>query len=203
MKLTVITGGDARHAGLISLTYINTLAYCKRHKFRLRLEIWPIGKDPPSWKKLSLLKNMLDDCEDFAWMLWVDSDTVIIDHTADVYREFVEPAENAGSYMACCMGTKALNAGVMALKNCYKSHDFLHRAMARKHCKKHKWWDQQAMIETMDDSPDFRSGVFYHELFPWNVQPKNYRKGTRLIHAAGNGNAKLRIIKKFVNQISK
>lgn len=114
-KIAIVTL-ETRNSEMLSIHNNNIQEYCKLHDYvyifkntyenKLKLPIY--------WKKLQLVKDILEN-NDFDYVLWMDSDTLINDMTISL-ENILE--SNYSIYMGKDLNTKFnLNAGVFVIKN--------------------------------------------------------------------------------------
>jgi hypothetical protein len=117
--------------------------YASRHGHSFIAYEYGQTQRPPSWQKLLALASELETRDD---VLWLDTDVVIVDGTADIFKEIP-----AGKKQAIVRHTTnegdVPNAGVWyvnrsmcgTLMSCAMDDRFLH----------HRWWEQAAMLARM------------------------------------------------------
>jgi hypothetical protein len=126
-------------------------------------------------------------------VLWLDTDTVVLDPTKDPISEVPEDA-----YQAVCLvqtegETLAPNMGVWILKNDPRTFAFLDELWAQEDLIEHKWWEQGAVCRLLGypDQPPFSredtkwtAGVHWMS-DEWNANRHIVREGVRIRHYAG------------------
>jgi hypothetical protein len=117
--------------------------YASRHGHSFVAYEYGNPQRPPSWQKLLAVASELEESDE---VLWLDTDVVIVDGTADIFRGIP-----AGSRQAMVRHTTnegdVPNAGVWyvtrsmlgTLMACAMDDRFLH----------HRWWEQAAMLSRM------------------------------------------------------
>jgi len=125
LNIAIITL-ETRNSDMLSIHNNNVKEYCKLHdyvyifknKYENELKL------PIYWKKLQFVNDVLEN-NDFDYVLWLDSDTLIIDKTISL-ESILEDSDNYSIYMGKDLNTKFnLNAGVFLIKNDMRGLRFL------------------------------------------------------------------------------
>ncbi|CAB4899675.1 unannotated protein [freshwater metagenome] len=146
---------------------------------------------PASWGKVVLLRELL---EKYDQVVWVDSDAVIVDPTADIF-DGVSRGRHLHLVVHRYLDLEVPNLGVMVMKSSWWSKRFLERIWSCEKYVEHKWWENAAALELLgyDVSAPRRStrhrtmdGRFVGELdLSWNSIPIQPSAHPRLRHFPG------------------
>jgi galactosyl transferase GMA12/MNN10 family len=142
---TIGTGPMERVLELSSRTFET---YADRHGYELIIGDGESEGRPPSWGKVLLLRSLLDRFDE---VLWIDSDAVILDATADL-RDDVP----SGCFQALCRPPKyreprsqpLLNCGVWFIRG-EKGKALLDIVWQQDQWTHDSWWEQRAVIELL------------------------------------------------------
>jgi hypothetical protein len=136
--------GDYR--SLLSRSALSFERYAERWGWDLILSTEDLtGGRPASWAKIGLLQALL---EEYEWVLWLDADVVIVDFDADVSAE-IEPDKDLYLVEHPWLGQYTANAGVMLLRSCAWSRDFLRDVWALERYIEHPWWENAAVLDLL------------------------------------------------------
>jgi hypothetical protein len=203
-KLAVITFNDVpsinhtfKYDVLGRMAIENRRRYCARHGYDFVSDV-PIARDRPAcWAKIPAI---LDAFRTHDWVLWADSDTLVIDDSRAV-ETYCDPAYDLivqthdryyqllGIPEAEGRRRMPINTGVFLIRASTWAADFLRRAYARTEFVSHKTvWDgigeQEAMIALLHEAPDDLNRIKHVDLL--QSPPKFHRPGTVFMHFYGN-----------------
>ena len=171
--------------------------YCVRHGYDFISNV-PIARDRPAcWAKIPAI---LDAFRTHDWVLWADSDTLVIDSSLAV-EAFCDPAYDliiqthdryfqlVGIPLAEGTRRMPINTGVFLIRASAWAEDFLHRAYARtEFVSNAAVWngigEQEAMIAALHDAPTDLKRIRYVDLL--QGPPKLFPSGTVFMHFYGN-----------------
>lgn len=189
MNRCLVTFGVGEHAELLEIALPSFERFASRHGYELLSAVLdPVVDLPPSWWKIPILQDVLEDYDE---ALWIDADVVIVDDSADI--EFPEDSWQAlvehrtGDGEVPNLGVWYLRApmqwilpGLWAMREEYADHG---------------WWEQAAMLDllgydhhTRPVTLDAPTELFDHTHFletGWNVHPNDTYKSPhpRFMHA--------------------
>lgn len=188
---------SAKYERLGPIAIENHRQYCARHGITFQHEARPIRGRPACWSKFDII---LDTLKNHDWVIWVDSDALILDHgltltdlcdfDADIVSQC--PAEHFaffGYEKADARRRMPINTGVFAIRASDWSFHFL-KSAARQTMANDTTpvWngigDQEAMIAIFERFPAYKSHVRY--LGNLHCHPRFYRRGMRFVHFLGN-----------------
>lgn len=98
-----------------------------------------------SWGKVVALQRLLDI---YDRVVWVDSDAVIVDPTADIFAG-VSRRTPLSLVVHHYDGLEVPNAGVLTLRSCRWAKHLLGRLWEAERFIDHKWWENAALIELL------------------------------------------------------
>ena len=119
--------------------------YADRHGYDLVIGDGDSFGRPPSWAKIPLLRQLLDEYDE---VLWIDSDAIILDDSIDLSSVVPEGAYQAMGLTRLPQGGRLLNGGVWLLRG-ERAKDFLDRVWELDRWNDHAWWEQRAVIELL------------------------------------------------------
>jgi hypothetical protein len=94
MSKALCTLAVGSHLELLQYALPTFEEFADLHGYELVVQRDTVGDFPPSWEKVRLLRQLLDDHEQ---VLWIDADAMIADTSKDIFddiapdRSFVEP----------------------------------------------------------------------------------------------------------------
>ena len=175
----------------------NRRRYCVAHGYHFISDV-PIARDRPAcWAKIPAILHAFQTHE---WVLWADSDALIMDHTrrletwCETGHELVVQAHDRyyqllGVPVAEGRRRMPINTGVFLIRATDWTRDFLRRAYERtEFVTRGAVWDgigeQESMIALLHERPeDLRRIVHVDHL---QAPPKFYRPGCMFMHFYGN-----------------
>jgi hypothetical protein len=110
---------------------------------------------PPAWAKIPVIHRLFD--EGFDYVLWVDTDAVVVRPEADIRTEIVPDRDlylvkhrlTGDPMPGVTVILDVPNTGVMLLRNSPWTIDFLGRVWAKKEYAAHRWWENAAVIDIL------------------------------------------------------
>ena len=178
--------------------------YAARHGHSFEAYQYDAPQRPPSWQKLLCVAAELETSDE---VLWLDTDVVIVDGTADIFKDILAGKKQAMVRHATNEGDVP-NAGVWyvnrsmlgTLMACAMDDRFLH----------HRWWEQAAMLTRMgfEESGGICKHVFETPLYSdthWLDESWNVWRGSspaiapRFAHACGVTHGRLEYIRGLVH----
>lgn len=123
--------------------------YGARHGHSVHAECRPAGGRPPAWRKIELLRSLLDRGHEA--VLWVDAEAVILRTDADIAAE-LRPGKDL--YLVQHRtpqfpGQAVPNTGVMLVRDSAWTRSLLARIWERTEYLHHPWWENAALIAIM------------------------------------------------------
>lgn len=175
----------------------NRRLYCERHGYTFIDEVELPDDRPVCWAKIPAILRAFEDHD---WVLWADSDTLILDRSRrledfcdpahdlvvqshDEYFEFigVDPAEGRAAM--------PINTGVFLIRTSDWSRRLLEEAWRQEHliCRNEVWsgiGEQEAMIEVLQRHPEDMRRIRYVEHL--QNHPRFHRKEDMFVHCYGH-----------------
>jgi hypothetical protein len=157
MKLGVAMLWDSRYWPIANWSFKINMAYCLREKMDLIARMGSL--DPSrdiSWSKIKLL---LDNLEQFDWLVWCDAD-------AALYGDIRGRIEQVEMHKWCVInkdfpasGAPA-NCGVFAMRNCQRAKEFLWRIWLTPSVKTDtRYWEQLSFNYWLLERQEYSEGV--------------------------------------------
>ncbi|GMH41486.1 hypothetical protein BSKO_09396 [Bryopsis sp. KO-2023] len=130
--------GQRDFGGVIELTWENKESYARLHNYEYINASDLLDRErPPAWSKILAVRHFLSQ---YDWILWLDSDTVIMNHETEL--ETLLPMSGfMGPDLILTEDAGGANAGVWFLKNSAWSVGFLE-----------KWWSMDSYIRKAGDT---------------------------------------------------
>jgi len=169
--------------------------YAKKHGYNFVLETSSLDPSrPPAWSKILLVEKLLPH---YDWVFWVDADTVIMNDKIKLESLIDERF----ACLMCIQNNSIINSGVMLFKNTPHAFEFLKEIYSRKNCIHHAFWENQAIIEILNEKqspykkyiqllPQKRMNSFHPEQTANQIEEKKphpYEEEDFLIHFPGKG----------------
>jgi hypothetical protein len=164
--------GSGEHERLLRLAARSFRPFAERHGYALHLHTDVVDTTRPApWSKVPILQDLLGR---YDTVLWLDSDTVIVDPREDVPATgFMALVEHPG-LMA--------NTGVWALRATADTHSFLDEVWAQEDLIDHQWWENAAVCRLLDAGWRDRADWLDQR---WNVIPDAKVPHARIRHYPG------------------
>ena len=141
---------------------------------------------PISWSKILVIQKVLAD---YDWILWVDADAAVMNHSIRIDHLFKEFLDREKYLILTKDGAKNINFGVFLLKNIKWSFELLKLIWDQKQFINHKWWENRALIHLYFNNLNVKA---YTHLITdnglrFNCFPhfNDYKEGDFIIHFAG------------------
>ncbi|WP_428305409.1 class I SAM-dependent methyltransferase [Lacipirellula sp.] len=120
-------------------------AYCDRYGYDFKVFDHLLDSSrPASWSKILAVKEILAE---YDWVIWTDVDAILWDPSIAL-RQLLQHEDKD---LVIQRNHDNVNAGVFFVRNCTWSRRFLDAIYAREDLTHHHWWEQQAIIESLDD----------------------------------------------------
>jgi hypothetical protein len=130
LNIAVVTL-ETRDSEMLSIHNSNVKKYCDLHEYTyiFKNSYENVLNLPIYWKKIQLVKEILED-SDFDYVLWMDSDTIIVDNSIKLENILYHDNKLYSIYMGDDFNSDFnLNAGVFAIKNDYIGISFLNECI--------------------------------------------------------------------------
>jgi galactosyl transferase GMA12/MNN10 family len=175
----------------------NRRRYCEDQEYRLISDVPGVPDRPACWAKIPAILQAL---ETHAWVVWADSDTLVMDRSCRLER-FCDPAYDLvvqsheefyrfiGVPLQQGLDRMPVNTGVFLTRSTAWSKQFLSDAYAQtQYVSGGEIWDgigeQEAMIHLLRRNPEDRRRIKYVEGL--QNHPRLYRAGDAFVHFYGN-----------------
>lgn len=172
LKRAIATFGVGKCAAMLNIARPSFRAFANKHGYDL-IATTKVGLErPPAWYKLPMLQDLLADYDE---VLWLDSDTVIVDGCEDV----CVPSE---SWQALVVQRtyegEIPNLGIWLVRRAMLP--YLQRAWELEVYIHHPWWENAAVMALMgyDPVPPVKAGTptelskhTYRLNNSWNATP--------------------------------
>jgi len=168
------------------------VAYASKHSYdRITDETVYDPTRPISWSKIHLIKKYL---KDYDYLLWMDADVMVINSNVKIETFLMD------EFLLLGRDLNTLNCGMMLLRNCPKTFEFLDDVWSQTEFINHPWWEQAAVIHLY---PKYKSDikVIPRELcHTFNAYDKSidrfypWVKGDWVVHFAGLRGVQLRYL---------
>lgn len=164
MNVDILTMHDNNFAIIANITVPNKEEYCRRHSYRLVVDTK--RQEGQEWNKykMSIIIDQLQnsDCD---WLAWIDCDALIMNMKTKL-ESFIDDSYE----FIIGEDWNGINSGVMFLKRCDNTIDFMRRCMAYEPTELDRtttpywWWPSEQcaytrLIKTI------KSKVVHHSLF--------------------------------------
>lgn len=182
IALVTIASGD-KYYEAVKLGIITKQEYCQKYGYDficIREHLDP--SRPPSWSKILLIQQLLPN---YQWVFWSDADSLIMnpEYTLESY------IDEQYSLIITSDPYAEFSAGHFLIKNCPWSFDLLERIYARDDLIHHNWWEQQALIATVQEDPLLNKAIKVlpqrsFNSFLWGGRNSQYKSGDFILHFA-------------------
>lgn len=142
-----------RHRELLAESAPTIAAYAQRFGWGVVLSSETLGDRPPSWSKIILVKELL---QEFDLVFWVDADALIVDLERDLIAEIDDAADIwfAGHPQDHDPEATVLNAGVFLARSSQFTRDLLDAIWDNEQFVDHNWWENAALLDLLGYSLD-------------------------------------------------
>lgn len=174
MSKAIASLGSGDHERLLKLAARSFRPFAERHGYALHLHTEPVDRTRPApWSKIPIVRDLLDR---YDTVLWLDSDTVVVDPREDLPpARFMALVEHPGLMV---------NTGVWSLRSTDDTRAFLDEVWAQEDLVEHRWWENAAVARLLDSDAGWRDRVDW--LDPrWNVIPDAKVPHARIRHYPG------------------
>src|SRR5215212_4010179 len=112
MSRALCTLAVGSHLELLQYSLPTFEDFAARHGYRLVVRRHVVGDVDPSWEKLRLARELLEDHRE---VLWIDADAMIVDASRDIFEDLASD-RSWGWVMHVSGNTLLPNAGLLALR---------------------------------------------------------------------------------------
>ncbi len=154
-RIAIVTFYTDTWAPLGKVVDANKREYAKKHGYAFHTSAlgfleasWM--RRPPAWHKIKLLQRHLPQ---YDWVMWSDADAVVVDMDQGL-EQFLDDRYD----IILAKDGLGINTGNMFLRNTPWTANFLQRVWDEAKDPNHPWWENQAIIELLDD-PETASHV--------------------------------------------
>jgi|688.fasta_scaffold216117_2 hypothetical protein len=192
----LITIYDEKYKPLADLTWHqNKVPYAKRHGYDVLAKTDNFNPDIKlGFQKIWWLKSLMVERPDIEWFWWTGCDTLITNWTTKI-----EDKISNDHHFILASDCNGLNSDSFLLRNSVEGRNFIdHLWSIEPKLRDHKWEDQQAIIDSVDQFKDIIKIVPQKEMNAYNTAIYNnqsnldlygndgtWRPGDWLIHWPG------------------
>lgn len=136
------------HRELLAESAPTLAAYAERHGWSLVLSAERLAERPPSWTKILLIQELL---EEYEFVFWVDADAVIVDLDRDILTEINDDADIwfAHHPQERNPTARVLNAGIILARSTEFTRCLLASIWASEQFIDHNWWENAALLDLL------------------------------------------------------
>lgn len=148
--IKIITAYDHNMLDLHRLRLPKLQQYCAQHKYALEIfEIPQNFEREPSWYKISLLISELKKINNYEYIVWIDTDTIIYNKNLKI-----ESIINSEKLLFISKDYNNINCGIFIIKKNLMMLDFLENIWntTKKKFPQHNWWEQDAFIQLIEQN---------------------------------------------------
>jgi len=205
----IVTGAAPNQKDLLDISAPNIKSYCEAYNYKF--DFFDTNLSPwtkSNWSRFPFLKSKFNELSPkLDWILWLDADCLIMDYKFDA-KSFIDE-----KYF-CVLGKSLLdpepkcNTGVMWLKNCNQTFDFINKVIEASHT--NDYIDDNDAVNKFFQKGEFIDNVKLIDRSPINVVDKcrfdkphgHFIKGRDFIyHRAGPGD-KIGDMKRHAKKVS-
>lgn len=184
-KIAIVSlAAGSKYIETVSIGFENKRNYAELHGYDFVLELRHLDKSRPiPWSKIKIIERLLTD---YDWVCWMDADAIVM-NTAIRLEEIIDPNYHV---MICQdLAINAVNSGVLLVRNCPASYEFLKRIYNYTQFINHPWWEQQGIITDIKSHstgvkvlPQRTMNAFHHSLCGQNCK---YERGDFIMQFPG------------------
>ena len=212
-KIAVCQAWDSNYQSLADLTWTqNKKIYCDHWGYPYHVKTDGF-KYVVSYEKIKLMLDVMNEHPEYDWLYWAGTDTIITNFYIKL-EEFID--EDYHIIMA--KDVNDINADSFLLKNSKESREYFEYIWAQvEKYNDHYWWEQQAMIDSMDKyghlfkivpQKTFNSMLYkelywstYHTTMDKTGHDGQWSPGDFLLHIPGATMPKLQILEQFMGLV--
>lgn len=162
--------------------------YAVKHGYALEaFEIPSSFEREPSWYKISILLSELKKTDNYDYIVWVDTDTVVYNNNITL-----ESIINPDKFLFISKDHNNINCGIFILKKNVIMLNFLEKVWntTNKKFPQHNWWEQDAIIQLIEqDFININSYISYIPQQILNCYEGSENQNTLFMHFAGGDKA--------------
>jgi hypothetical protein len=155
MRICLTTAFNAAYAEMGAVCEASLAAYARAQDLELRVVRGVVPDRPPAWTKIKVIASLFQ--EGFDFVLWVDTDAVIVRTDADIRGEIEDGKDlylvahqvDVHPMPGMMVRLDVPNTGVMLLRNSDWMRRFLEETWSRTAYLHHRWWENAAVIELL------------------------------------------------------
>lgn len=191
IAIVTLSTADYVNNSAVALSLTDKKKYCDHHGYDLHIIRKTSTNRAAAWSKLPGILSLLDQ---YDWVVSLDADTVIYDHSIRL-EEFLDPHHD----LIVGLDGNGVNSGVFFLRNSTWSKVLLTEAWTITNEKmSYIWWEQAAIMRLLK-SEGIRNHVKYSPQMHFNSyvtsqghvkMDENGGRGPFIVHFAGLGPAK-------------
>lgn len=122
--------------------------YCRKYNYNIKFDTIPVDYSRPySWYKIDVLKQAILDSNQVKYLLWIDSDAVILNTNFNLLDLI-----KSNKYLYISKDMHNINCGSMLIKKNQYMYDFLDEVWNKKEFLNHCWWEQAAIIDLIENN---------------------------------------------------
>lgn len=177
LSIGIVSVTDNHYRPVAELTGPVNHAYCQTHQYIWRSIQTERGSWAETvWEKIPIIRDHLSD---YDWLMWIDADAMVMNHSIRLERIIDGAYENA--HLIITRDLEGLNAGVFLLKNCTESYKFLDEVDSeKKEFLDHRYPEQEAMQYCLH-----HLGTAYVPMWLLNQFWCTWMPGDFIVHHAG------------------
>jgi hypothetical protein len=187
VKIGLLNFYDANYAEVGAISAPNKRAYAAKHGYDYLLshELLDPAR-PASWNKLRLIQRYIAG---FDWLFWNDTDTLIL-------NDQIKLESLTLPLFPLVVGSDdwGINCGNFLVQNTPETAALLEEWWNKDDEIEHPWWEQRALMELLRTRPEWSKRVGIQPERVMNSHLHHYRDEDFLIHFAGFGRDKARLI---------
>jgi len=166
VKFLVLQGHDGK-LDFSDLSESSYRVYAQRHGYDYHCDHFSerhgkVNGVHPSWKKLPLLEFVLN-AGVHTWIFWADTDSVVTFYPRTLVSFITQeiPVENPWLLVSrdWSESSSLWSAGVMLMRTCDESLDFIREAQKHTNYMNSGCWDQSAMHAVCEEKPAMARGI--------------------------------------------
>lgn len=167
----------------------NKIQYCEKHGYDFIYAEESLDPTRPiPWSKIPLILNAMEN-EEYKWIFWTDADALFMNMAVQL-----EDLTDENYNFIITKDLNGINTGHFLIKNCQWSREFLEAVYAHTECLHHWYWEQQGIIEELNQNPKWLSSIkfipqrlmnSYSSEIIGNSLIWTYHPGDFIIHFAG------------------
>lgn len=214
-KIAVCQAWDANYQPLADVTWTqNKQLYCDHWGYPYHVKTDGF-KYVVSYEKIKLMLDVMNEHPEYDWLYWAGTDTLITNFYIKL-ESFIDD----DYHIIMAKDINDINADSFMIKNSKESREYFEYIWSQvEKYNDHHWWEQQAMIDSMDQYghlfkivPQKTFNSFLYRQLYWNIYQSSIDKtgndgqwepGDFLLHIPGTGLPKKEICQQFLPLVRK